>query len=236
MYKVFSKLYDKFMEFSDYGAWEKQVEELIKEGQPKGKTLLDIGCGTGELLLRMTKNYQCDGMDLSEEMLKIAQRKLKHREVKLFLGDMVEFNTGYKYDIMVSLFDTVNHMVSVEELESHLRSVANSLNDEGVYIFDIVDREFMDTMFPGGLFVDNRKDITCIWEHEIEDGIDYIDATYFLKNSRGSWDKLTELYSKKIFTDAEIEKCSEISGLKITKKVINDKIAGRRTVYLLKKK
>ena len=236
MYKVFSKLYDKFMEFSDYGAWEKQVEELIKEGQPKGKTLLDIGCGTGELLLRMTKNYQCDGMDLSEEMLKIAQRKLKHREVKLFLGDMVEFNTGYKYDIMVSLFDTVNHMVSVEELESHLRSVANSLNDEGVYIFDIVDREFMDTMFPGCLFVDNRKDITCIWEHEIEDGIDYIDATYFLKNSRGSWDKLTESYSKKIFTDAEIEKCSEISGLKITKKVINDKIAGRRTVYLLKKK
>lgn len=55
MYKVFSKLYDKFMEFSDYGAWEKQVEELIKEGQPNGKTLLDIGCGTGELLLRMTK-------------------------------------------------------------------------------------------------------------------------------------------------------------------------------------
>ena len=40
MYKVFSKLYDKFMEFSDYGAWEKQVEELIKEGQPNGKTLL----------------------------------------------------------------------------------------------------------------------------------------------------------------------------------------------------
>ena len=142
MYKVFSKLYDKFMEFSDYGAWEKQVEELIKEGQPNGKTLLDIGCGTGELLLRMTKNYQCDGMDLSEEMLKIAQRKLKHREVRLFLGDMVEFDTGYKYDIMVSLFDTVNHMVSVEELESHLESVLNSLNNGGVYIFDIVDREF----------------------------------------------------------------------------------------------
>lgn len=128
----------------------------------------------------MTKNYQCDGMDLSEEMLKIAQRKLKHREVRLFLGDMVEFDTGYKYDIMVSLFDTVNHMVSVEELESHLESVLNSLNNGGVYIFDIVDREFMDTMFLG-TFVDNRKDITCIWEHEIEEGIDYIDATYFLK-------------------------------------------------------
>lgn len=235
MYKVFSKLYDKFMEFSDYGAWEKQVEELICEGQPNGKRLLDIGCGTGELLLRMAKNYQCDGMDLSEEMLKIAQKKLKHREVKLFLGDMVEFDTGYKYDIMISLFDTVNHMVSVEELESHFKSVADSLNPEGVYIFDVVDREFMDEMFPGGVFVDNRKDITCIWEHEIEDGIDYIDATYFLKNSRGSWDKLTESYSKKIFTSTEIIESAKISGLNVVKKVVNDKIAGKRYVYLLKK-
>lgn len=235
MYKVFSKLYDKFMEFSDYGAWEKQVEELIREGQPNGKRLLDIGCGTGELLLRMTKNYQCDGMDLSEGMLKIAQRKLKHREVKLFLGDMVEFDTGYKYDIMVSLFDTVNHMVSVEELESHLKSVSNSLNDGGVYIFDVVDREFMNEMFPGGVFVDNRKDITCIWEHEIEEGIDYIDATYFLKNSKGSWDKLTESYSKKIFSEEELKKTITKTDLKLIKVIENNQIAGKRYIYLLKK-
>lgn len=235
MYKNFSKLYDKFMEFSDYGAWEKQVEELIIQGNPDGKRLLDIGCGTGELLLRMAKNYQCDGMDLSEEMLKIAQKKLKHRDVKLFLGDMVEFDTGFRYDIMVSLFDTVNHMVSQEELISHFQSVENSLNSNGVYIFDVVDREFMDTMFPGGLFVDNRKDITCIWEHEIEEGIDYIDATYFLKNSRGNWDKLTESYAKKIFTESEIKESAEKAGLKVLNTVINDKIAGKRYIYLLKK-
>ena len=235
MYKNFSKLYDKFMEFSDYGAWEKQVEELIIQGNPDGKRLLDIGCGTGELLLRMAKNYQCDGMDLSEEMLKIAQKKLKHRDVKLFLGDMVEFDTGFRYDIMVSLFDTVNHMVSQEELINHFQSVENSLNSNGVYIFDVVDREFMDTMFPGGLFVDNRKDITCIWEHEIEEGIDYIDATYFLKNSRGNWDKLTESYAKKIFTESEIKESAEKAGLKVLNTVINDKIAGKRYIYLLKK-
>lgn len=235
MYKVFSKLYDKFMEFSDYGAWEKQVEELIEKGSPDGKRLLDIGCGTGELLLRMAKNYQCDGMDISEEMLKIAQKKLKHREVKLFLGDMVEFDTGYRYDIMVSLFDTVNHLVSLEELEEHFKSVKNSLNSNGIYIFDVVDREFMETMFPGGVFVDNRKEITCIWEHEIEEGIDYIDATYFLKNSRGSWERLKESYAKKIFTHTEIEECAIKAGLKMITRVINDKIARKRSVYLLKK-
>ena len=70
---------------------------------------------------------------------------------------------------------------------------------------------------------------------EIEEGIDYIDATYFLKNSRGSWDKLTESYSKKIFTHNEIEESVKKVGLTLVKRVINDKIAGKRFVYLLKK-
>ncbi|MDH6458460.1 cyclopropane fatty-acyl-phospholipid synthase-like methyltransferase [Fusobacterium sp. PH5-7] len=235
MYKYFSKIYDKFMEYSDYGVWEKVVEGLIAEGKPQGKALLDIGCGTGELLLRMAKNYKCHGLDLSEGMLKIADRKLKHREVRLFLGDMVDFNTGFQYDIMVALFDTVNHILSTEELTSHFISVKNSLKDEGVYIFDVVDREFMEMMFPNDLFVDNRKDLTCIWEHEIEEGIDYIDATYFVKNSKGTFDKITESYSKMIFTEKEIEDSVKESGLKLIRIIENNEIAGKRNVYLLKK-
>lgn len=235
MYKIFSKLYDKFMEYSDYGAWEEAVETLITIGKPDGRKLLDIGCGTGELLNRMAKKYECSGMDISEEMLKIAHKKLKHRDVKLFLGDMVEFDTGEKYDIMLSMFDTVNHILSVEELESHFYFVANSLKENGVYIFDVVDREFMETMFPNDLFVDNRKDLTSIWEHDIEDGIDYIDATYFLKNTRNGWDKLTETYAKKIFTDLEINNAISKANLKLIKIMVNDKIAGKRNMYLVKK-
>ena len=105
------------------------MEELIEIGKPNGKKLLDIGCGTGELLLRLSKNYSCDGLDLSEEMLKIAHRKLKHRDVQFFMGDMVDFDTNKSYDIMVALFDTVNHILSVEDLESHFKSVYNSLTD-----------------------------------------------------------------------------------------------------------
>ena len=55
----------------------------------------------------------------------------------------------------------------------------------------------MNEMFLNDLFVDDRKDLTCIWEHEIEEGIDYIDATYFIKNSKGSFDKVCESYGKK---------------------------------------
>ena len=168
-------------------------------------------------------------------MLKVAEKKLKHRNVRLYLGDMVDFNTGFQYDVMISLFDTVNHILSVEELISHFKSVKNSLKDEGVYIFDVVDREFMNEMFPNDVFVDDRKELTAIWEHELEEGIDYIDAVYFVKNSKGTFDKVSESYAKKIFASEEIAECIKVSGLKLIKIIENDEIAGRRQVYLLKK-
>lgn len=43
MYKYFSKIYDKFMEYSDYGAWEKVVEGLIAEGKPQEKRCWTLG-------------------------------------------------------------------------------------------------------------------------------------------------------------------------------------------------
>ena len=73
------------------------------------------------------------------------------------------------------------------------------------------------------------------WEHEIEDGIDYIDAIYFVKNSKGSFDKITESYSKMIFTEKEIEDSIRQSGLKLIRIIENDEIAGRRNVYLIKR-
>ena len=48
-------------------------------------------------------------------------------------------------------------------------SVKNSLNEDGIYIFDVVDREFMNKMFSNDVYADNRKDFAVIWEHDYEE-------------------------------------------------------------------
>ena len=233
MYKKFSKIYDKFMEYCDYNEWARIVEENKQEFQIEGNDLLDLGCGTGEILLYL-QQYNCTGIDLSEEMLKIAQKKLKGCNIPLYYGDMKNFDTGKKYDIIISFFDTITHLTSLEELKENFRCIANSLKKDGIYIFDIVDRNFMELMFPGGVFVDQRKNLTTIWEHEFEDGIDYIDATYFIKQKNGYFEKIQESYEKKLFTATEIKKAAEENGLKISKKYLNNKIAGEREFFVLR--
>src|SRR3712207_9047873 len=82
----------------------------------------ELGCGTGELLKRFQKEYHCHGLDISEHMLKVAQEKLGAQKVPLFLGDMVDCDTGERYDIILSIFDTVNHIIDIIDLKRHFRS------------------------------------------------------------------------------------------------------------------
>lgn len=238
MYKNFSKVYDKFMEICDYNEWVSLLENYIKDYNQSGNKILDLGCGTGETLVRLSEKYQCSGLDLSEGMLKKAKIKLKGKNVPLFLGDMREFDTNEKYDVIYSFFDTVNHLTSLEDLNDLFNSVKNSLKENGIYIFDVVDREFMEKMFPNDIYADSRKDFAMIWEHfyDEEENLDQIEASYFIKNKNGTYDRLNEFYEKRIFTHKEIEDCVKNSGLSLEKCEENQDLAGKRYFYILKNK
>lgn len=236
MYKNFSKVYDKFMEICDYDSWVNLLENYISKYNPDGKKILDLGCGTGETLVRLDSKYQCSGLDISEGMLKKAKIKLKGKNIPLFLGDMREFDTNEKYDIIYSFFDTVNHLTSMEDLLDLFNSVKNSLNENGIYIFDVVDREFMQKMFANDIYADSRKDFAVIWEHfyDEETNIDEIDASYFIKNKNNGYDRFNEFYEKRIFTHNEIEECAKEASLSLEIFEINEELAGKRYFYILK--
>lgn len=240
MYKEFSKVYDEFMEYADYDMWYETIKVILDHQEVKGDTLLDLGCGTGEILLRAHGDYQCTGVDLSEGMLTRAAEKLGEKDISLPLieQDMTRLNLGRRFDVIISMFDTVNHLTTLEGLDDLFKGIYEHLEDEGIYMFDVVDRAFMEEMFPGGVFLDERENMTVIWEHEFEeeDGLDYINTTFFVEEEDGRFTRHIEDYAKRIFTKEEIEKAAEDNNLSISAILENDQLAGRRYFYCLKKK
>ncbi|WP_372712754.1 class I SAM-dependent methyltransferase [Ilyobacter sp.] len=236
MYQEFAKVYDKFMEFADYDGWHDFVSYVIEGNNPNAKTLLDLGCGTGEVLKRFVGEYECTGVDLSEEMLSVAEDKLKNldKNVQLLCQNMKDLSLDRKYDIVISLFDTVNHLVSIGDLEKLFEKIKKHLETDGVYIFDVVDRNFMDEMFPDGFFIDQREDMTVIWEHYQEGQLDYIDTTFFVEEKDGLYKKYTEKHTKKIFTHREIQMAAEKSGLHVENIYEESNLAGERFFYVIK--
>ena len=90
--------------------WSSYVEATTRETlarldlRPSGR-LLDVGCGTGDLLQRLSQRYpgaQLSGVDPVPEMLMIARRKLP-LEVDLREGwaERLPFESG-RFDVVVS--------------------------------------------------------------------------------------------------------------------------------------
>lgn len=235
MYKEFSKVYDIMMEYCDYDEWKNIIEDKINIYGNSPKTILDLGCGTGEVLVRLEEKYEMTGVDLSKEMVELSKKKCNTKD--FYVQDMRSLNLEKNYDIVISLFDTVNHLVSLEGLKQTMKSVWNNLNKDGLYIFDVVTRDLMEDMFPGGNFIDDREEMMIVWEHEFdeEEELDYIDATFFIKEPSGMFSKIKEEYVKKIFTVDEIIKVAKETGFSILEVAENNELAGERLFFTLKK-
>jgi len=95
------------------------------------KTLLDVGCGRGGFMQRMKSDgVTCKGIDLSSVM--VCECKAQNLDAECI--DVSEVSE--KYDAIVSIFDVLNFM-DKDTLISFLESVAQKLNDNGVFIADI---------------------------------------------------------------------------------------------------
>lgn len=118
------------------------IEKILKKY--KANSVLDLTCGTGSQVFWLLKRgYQVTGSDISEGMLKIAERKAKSNKIKIkFLrGDMRSTNVG-KFDAVITIFNAIGHLTKAD-FEKTMRNVYRNLNEGGIYIFDILNLSYV---------------------------------------------------------------------------------------------
>ena len=106
---------------------------LKKLSQLSYRSVLDLGCGTGEMLRLLSERdetVKLSGIDLSENMLKVADEKL-HGRVELVLGDSehLPFPDG-SFDV-VYCNDSFHHYPAPEHVLAEVRRV---LRENGTFI------------------------------------------------------------------------------------------------------
>ena len=111
------------------------IRRLIRQHKPDGKTLLELACGTGGILQILAKSYDVVGLDRSPQMLSIARKKLP--QVKFFQRNMVSFDLGQKFDVIICVFDSINHVLKFADWKKIFRNAARHLQEGGLFLFDI---------------------------------------------------------------------------------------------------
>jgi len=112
------------------------LEKLVLPHLPAKASILDLCCGTGQLAQALTeRGYQITGLDISEEMLRFARENAPAGE--FIHGDARSFKLPAVYHAVISTFDSLNHIMTLEELTTVFRNVYSALKEDGLFLFDL---------------------------------------------------------------------------------------------------
>jgi SAM-dependent methyltransferase len=132
-YTGFAAFYDRIM--GDRSEEVARVQAYISKHLPLARSLLELGCGTGALLAGLNPGLVVTGIDRSPQMLARAAESAP--AATLVQADMTDFRLAARFDVVICLFDTLNHVPSFDGWLSLFSRVHEHLADAGLFIFDV---------------------------------------------------------------------------------------------------
>jgi SAM-dependent methyltransferase len=132
-YTGFARFYDRIM--GDRSEEIGRVQAYISRHRPGARSLLELGCGTGALLAGLSPALSVTGIDQSPDMLAIAAQTVP--AARLVQGDMTAFSLPDRFDVIICMFDTLNHVQSFAGWLTLFGCVHEHLTDGGLFVFDV---------------------------------------------------------------------------------------------------
>ena len=214
LYKKFAGYYDKIYEKLDHKNESEFIKLVVdKHGGSEGNLLLDIACGTGRHAYFLKNDFKIMGVDINEEMLKIAREKV--HDVEFITGDMKKLDLGRKFDAIICMYSAINYNVIFEELKLTLKNFYDHLNDKGVLIFDMgINKE---NWTEGNVSVDTIVDkdlkLARISKAHLENGV--LSSNFiFLVKDNGKIDFDIDEHRLGVFGIKEVKELMENIGFK----------------------
>lgn len=154
-FRTYANYYDQiYLKKKDYQKEAKIAKGIIKQFEEKqSKTLLDIGCGTGEHLKYLSLDFRCTGIDINRDMIKTAKNKVP--DAKFEVANMINFRLKEKFDLIVCLFSSIGYVQSFNNLVKTLENFYEHLNDKGLAI---VEPWIFKKDLKKGIYVDTYED------------------------------------------------------------------------------
>ncbi len=174
-YQDFSYFYDEFNGEADYDALSAVLCSRLAGHNLPGKIVADLGCGTGELTLRLADaGYDLIAVDASDEMLSILSEKLAERGsqgVLLLQQDLTELDLYGTIHAAVCTFDTLNHLGPVAQMKKAIDRVGLFMEKDGLFLFDVNTPYKHQKILADETFTLEDEDAVCVWSNHLEEDL-----------------------------------------------------------------
>ncbi|HTU46970.1 MAG TPA: class I SAM-dependent methyltransferase [Bryobacteraceae bacterium] len=180
------------------------LQKLFFSRLRPGSRVLDLCCGSGHVTREVAdRRFKVTGVDASAALIAIARRELPHVDFRVQDARALELST--RFDGALSTFDSLNHILSLDDLRRVFRGVHDVLRPGGLFVFDMNLEE--------AYSLDLRQ-----WTVEMAEGsVGLMRGTYdfgtklatteliwFVETSEGVWRRHRSVVEQRCYTEAEV--------------------------------
>jgi len=220
-YEQFAYLYDELMKDAPYDQWVEFVKNILVKYDVHAAKLLDLACGTGELSVRFAKQgFDVTGIDLSEDMLAVAQAKAEANSVKIpfFQQNMANLEGQGQFNVIGIFCDSLNYLQTEDEVKSTFSNVHQHLKSNGVFIFDVHSLFKMTDVFLNQTFALNEEEVSYIWNSfpgEHPNSVEHELSFFVLDERSGKYDRIDELHFQRTYPFSQYAHWLDASGFEL---------------------
>ena len=217
-YKNFAYVYDTFMDNIPYDDWSKYIAYLFEKYHIDSGNLVELGCGTATLALQLVNyGYSIIGIDNSDDMLNIAAEKTANTpDIALQLQDMRDLLLDSTYDGFYCVCDSLNYLLSREDILDTFHCIKKYLRKDGIFIFDMKTIHFYQNCLGDQIFCDHQEACSYVWENAFfeDDCINQYDLTLFVRQDDSNlYEKFNEVHHQRGYNLEEIIDLLSLAGL-----------------------
>lgn len=205
-YDTIAAVYDGFTDGFDY---KKYLNSIFSHcaGLPQRGLALDCGSGTGTLICALSDmGFNCTGVDMSEDMLNIAQKKIEAAGYvpHLICQELQNIDLYGAYDIAFCSLDTMNHIIYKYDLKSFLKKLYNFIEPGGYFIFDVKTHEFFKKTIGAQVFEHDDGSVAIIDGSFSKDHM-YYSISVFEHQENGFFKKYESEIQERFYSTAELK-------------------------------
>lgn len=212
------------------------------------KTLLDLCCGTGQFSrFFLDRGYFVYGVDISPYMVAYAKENnnqyIHENKAQFSVQDARSFSIEGTISFIVSVYDSLNHLPSMNDLQLCFSRAIQFLDFGGILLFDLNTRKGLYRW--NNISVQDDDDLTIVNRgvFSLEMSHAYTQFTGFVKNDSGSYEKFVETIYSTVYKISEVTDVLTRIGFRsvyvassedLTKKITNPEEMTRAFIIAVK--
>lgn len=229
--------YDRFAEVYDR-VGQSTPAEIMKNGYMQdilayydwhGKTILDLGCGTGTLAIWLAEQgYRVTGIDASRAMVEHARRKAAWAgqagiEWKVQDARRLRLAKSQQYDLVIALNAVLSHLLEDNDLAAAFKSVGQIVKPGGLFLFELPTEYAMEHIWGYNRIAEVHDDLTWIWQHswDPQTRCSTTDLTHFVQSPDQPtlYERFCETHIHRAYNQDEIEPLLAAAGLRLRDRI-----------------